>query len=97
MGGLFLELQDLISYLRQNSIASRHAWAMPPPVAAQIVAVLKILMGRDGSNEGQKRIEALARNTRYFRRRLEQIGVIIYGNDDSPVVPILVYLYSKIV
>lgn len=69
---------------------------MPPPLTAQIISVLRILMGKDGTNEGQKRIETLARNTRYFRRRLEQIGVIIHGNEDSPVVPILVYLYSKI-
>lgn len=69
---------------------------MSPPVAAQIVAVLKILMGKDGTTEGCRRIQTLARNTRYFRRRLQQIGVITYGNEDSPVVPILVYLYSKI-
>lgn len=69
---------------------------MSPPVAAQIITVLKIIMGKDGSDEGQKRIRALARNTQYFRRRLAQIGVITYGNEDSPVVPILVYLYSKI-
>jgi hypothetical protein len=24
------------------------------------------------------------------------MGVIIYGNDDSPVVPLLVYMFSKI-
>lgn len=82
--------------MRAHSYASKYAFAMSPPVAAQIVAVLKILMGKDGTNEGQKRIETLARNTRYFRRRLHQIGVITYGNEDSPVVPILVYLYSKI-
>nr|XP_023025658.1 serine palmitoyltransferase 3-like [Leptinotarsa decemlineata] len=70
---------------------------MSPPLASQIISVLKILMGKDGTNEGQKRIERLARNTRYFRLRLEQMGVIIHGNQDSPVVPILVYLYSKIV
>lgn len=69
---------------------------MPPALAAQIISVLKILMGRDGTNEGRRRIETLARNTRYFRMRLEQIGVIVHGNEDSPVVPILVYLYSKI-
>jgi hypothetical protein len=38
----------------------------------------------------------LAHNTRYFRRRLKQMGLIIYGNDDSPVVPLLVYMFSKI-
>lgn len=70
--------------------------AMSPPVAAQIIGVMKILMGKDGTNDGRKRIERLARNTRYFRRRLAQIGVIVYGNEDSPVVPILVYFYSKI-
>ncbi|XP_068907421.1 serine palmitoyltransferase 2 [Tenebrio molitor] len=95
-GGYLAGTKELITYLRQNSFASKHAWAMAPPVAAQIIAVLKILMGRDGTNEGQKRIETLARNTRYFRRRIEQMGIIIHGNEDSPVVPILVYLYSKI-
>ena len=53
-------------------------------------------MGLDGTNEGRKRIEQLARNTRYFRKRLAQIGVITYGHEDSPVVPMLVYLFSKI-
>lgn len=86
----------MIGYLREHSYAAKHAWAMPPPMAAQIIGVLKILMGTDGTNEGHKRIETLARNTRYFRMKLNQMGVIIHGNEDSPVVPILVYLFSKI-
>ncbi|ENN71537.1 serine palmitoyltransferase 2 [Dendroctonus ponderosae] len=95
-GGYIAGASELVTYLRANSLASSHAWAMSPPLAAQIIAVLRILMEKDGTNEGQRRIEALARNTRYFRMRLNQIGVIIHGNEDSPVVPILVYLYSKI-
>ncbi|XP_066249345.1 serine palmitoyltransferase 2 [Euwallacea similis] len=95
-GGYIAGNRELITHLRQHSLASSEAWAMSPPLAAQIIAVLHILMNKDGSNEGQRRIEALARNTRYFRMRLNQIGVIIHGNEDSPVVPILVYLYSKI-
>nr|CAI5818879.1 unnamed protein product [Callosobruchus analis] len=95
-GGYIAGTKEFITYLRRHSFASAHAWAMAPPLAAQIVSVLEILMGRDGTDEGRRRIEALARNTRYVRLRLEQIGVIIHGCDDSPVVPILVYLYSKI-
>ncbi|XP_019879160.2 serine palmitoyltransferase 2 [Aethina tumida] len=95
-GGYIAGSKELITFLRKKSYASEHAWAMPPALAAQIISVLKILMGRDGTNEGRRRIETLARNTRYFRMRLEQIGVIVHGNEDSPVVPILVYLYSKI-
>lgn len=46
---------------------------------------------------GQRRIAQLARNTQYFRRRLKQLGFIVYGNDDSPVVPMLIYFPGKIV
>ncbi|KAK9730022.1 Aminotransferase class I and II [Popillia japonica] len=95
-GGYIAGSKKFISFLRKHSYAAKYATAMAPPVAAQIIAVLKILMNKDGTNEGQKRIMQLARNTRYFRRRLAQIGVIAYGNQDSPVVPILGYLYSKI-
>ncbi|XP_030767203.1 serine palmitoyltransferase 2 isoform X2 [Sitophilus oryzae] len=63
-GGYIAGSKKLISYLRENSFASSHAWAMSPPLAAQIISVLKILMGKDGTNEGQRRIETLARNTR---------------------------------
>lgn len=96
-GGYIAGKKDLVSFLRKHSYASQYAVAMAPPVAAQIVAVLKILLGKDGTDEGKKRVAALARNTRYFRRRLAKIGVITYGNEDSPVVPVLVYFYSKIV
>lgn len=69
---------------------------MSPPVAQQIFTSMSIILGLDGTNEGRRRIEQLARNTRYFRRRLAQIGVITYGHEDSPVIPLLVYLFSKI-
>lgn len=57
---------------------------------------MRIIMGLDGTDEGKRRTEQLARNTIYFRRRLEQMGVIIIGHDNSPVVPMMVYLFSKI-
>ncbi|CAG9839694.1 unnamed protein product [Diabrotica balteata] len=95
-GGYVAGSKEFISFIREHSHASRHAWAMSPPVAAQIISVLKIIMGKDGTNEGQKRIERLARNSRYVRLRLEQMGLIVHGNQDSPVVPILVYRYSNI-
>lgn len=45
---------------------------------------------------GQRRIGQLRKNIRYFRQKLHQIGVIIFGNDNSPVVPLMVYLFSKL-
>ncbi|XP_076299666.1 serine palmitoyltransferase long chain base subunit [Lasioglossum baleicum] len=95
-GGYIAGTKTLINHLRINSHAHTYAMAMSPPVARQIITSMKIIAGEDGTNDGQRRTKQLARNTRYFRRRLNQIGVIIYGNEDSPVVPMLVYLFSKI-
>uniref|UniRef100_T1IWH8 Ig-like domain-containing protein n=1 Tax=Strigamia maritima TaxID=126957 RepID=T1IWH8_STRMM len=46
---------------------------MSPPVAQQVISSMRILMGEDGTCEGQKRIQQLARNTRYFRQRLKEM------------------------
>ncbi|XP_049763427.1 serine palmitoyltransferase 2 isoform X2 [Schistocerca cancellata] len=95
-GGYIAGSKKLISYLRVHSHAACYAASMSPPVIQQILTSMKIIMGEDGSSEGMRRVKQLANNTRYFRRRLKQMGVIIYGNEDSPVVPLLVYMFSKI-
>ncbi|XP_062549157.1 serine palmitoyltransferase 2 [Armigeres subalbatus] len=95
-GGYIAGNKKLINFLRVHSHAHCYASSMSPPVTQQILTSMKTIMGLDGTNEGSKRIDQLARNTRYFRKRLAQIGVITYGHEDSPVVPMLVYLFSKI-
>lgn len=82
--------------LREESHAHCYATAMSPPVAQQILSSMKIIMGQDGTNEGIRRIRQLRRNARYFRMKLKQAGFIVYGNDDSPVVPTALYMPSKI-
>lgn len=88
--------QSLINFLRANSHAHCYASTMSPPTVQQIITSMKIVMGLDGTNEGSWRVAQLSRNTKYFRRRLAQMGVITYGHEDSPVIPMLVYLFSKI-
>lgn len=44
---------------------------------------------------GRQKINQLAWNTRYFRRRLHELGCIVYGNVDSPVVPLLICVPLK--
>lgn len=45
---------------------------------------------------GGDRLRQLSENTTYFRRKLRDMGFIIYGNDDSPVVPMMLYMPAKI-
>ncbi|KAK8735697.1 hypothetical protein OTU49_005272, partial [Cherax quadricarinatus] len=95
-GGYIAGSKDLINYLRVTSHAQVYASSMPAPVAQQIITSMTIIMGKDGSSEGRRRIQQLSRNVKYFRQRLRQMGFIVYGHDDSPVVPMLLYLIPKI-
>ncbi|KAJ3610620.1 hypothetical protein NHX12_022712 [Muraenolepis orangiensis] len=83
---------ELVDYLRSHSHSAVYATALCPPVVEQIIRVMKCIMGVDGNTMGIQRIQQLAENTRYFRSRLKEMGFIIYGNDSSPVVPILLYM-----
>ncbi|XP_034040139.1 serine palmitoyltransferase 3 [Thalassophryne amazonica] len=96
-GGYIAGKKELVDYLRSHSHSAVYATAMSPPVAEQIMRAMKCIMGVEGSTEGIRRIHQLADNTRYFRARLKEMGFIIYGNDDSPVVPILLYMPGKVV
>uniref|UniRef100_A0A8P4KFB9 serine C-palmitoyltransferase n=1 Tax=Dicentrarchus labrax TaxID=13489 RepID=A0A8P4KFB9_DICLA len=96
-GGYIAGKKKLVDYLRSHSHSAVYASAMSPPVTEQIIRAMKCIMGKDGSTEGIRRVRQLAENTRYFRARLKEMGFIIYGNDDSPVVPILLYMPGKVV
>ncbi|KAI6186643.1 Serine palmitoyltransferase 2 [Aphelenchoides besseyi] len=94
-GGYLAGSKDIISHLRRKSPTGFYALSMSPPVATQIYTSMSIIMGRNSTNEGRNRIERLHRNTRYFRLKLKQKGFIVYGSDDSPVVPVLIYYPTK--
>lgn len=95
-GGYIAGSKCLINHLRIHSHSFSYATSMSAPVAQQIIMTLHILMGKDGSNEGVNRVKQLERNTHYFRRKLKQKGFIIYGNEDSPVVPLMLFFPSKV-
>ncbi|KAE8586112.1 hypothetical protein XENTR_v10021555 [Xenopus tropicalis] len=95
-GGYIGGSKVLIEYLRAHSHSAAYATSMSLPVVQQIISSMKCIMGEDGTTLGQKRVEQLAENTRYFRRRLTEMGFIIYGNSDSPVVPLMLYMPAKI-
>ncbi|NXR54437.1 SPTC2 palmitoyltransferase, partial [Hippolais icterina] len=95
-GGYIGGKKELIDYLRTYSHSAAYATSMSPPVVEQIITSVKCIMGEDGTTIGRARVQQLAENTRYFRRRLKEMGFIIYGNEDSPVVPLMLYMPAKI-
>ncbi|KAL4656286.1 serine palmitoyltransferase 2-like [Arapaima gigas] len=95
-GGYIGGKKVLIDYLRTHSHSAVYATSMSPPVVEQIITSMKCIMGEDGTTVGRERVQQLAANTSYFRRHLQDMGFIIYGNHDSPVVPLMLYMPAKI-
>ena len=95
-GGYIAGSRKLIDCLRSTSQAAIYGASMSAPVCMQALASLEVIMGRDGTNDGLRRIRQLAWNTRYFRYHLHKMGFIIYGNRDSPVVPLMLFQPAKI-
>lgn len=95
-GGYIAGKKELIDYLRSHSHSAVYATSMSPPVVEQVITSMKCIMGEDGTVIGCERIRHLAENTAYFRTRLQEMGFIIYGNKDSPVVPLMLYMVAKI-
>jgi len=94
-GGYIAGSRALVDHLHAQSHSAAYAVAMPPCVCEQVIASMETIMGRDGTTLGRTKIETLSRNSHYFRQRLKQLGFIVYGNDDSPVVPLMSFFVSK--
>lgn len=96
-GGYLAGSRHLIDYLRSCSHSAAFGGSMPAPVTQQIITAMRVVMGREHPGEGERRIRQLAENTRYFRARLHEMRLLVYGNRDSPVVPVIVSVPAKLV
>src|SRR2546421_12307010 len=65
------------------------------PILAQISTSLRIITGELVPGQGEERLQRLAFNSRYLRLGLKRLGFIIYGHDDSPIIPLLLYNPAK--
>lgn len=52
--------------------------------------------GEDGTDVGQQKLKRLRENSNLMRQGLIDIGFHVYGNPDSPVIPIMIYNPGKI-
>ena len=95
-GGYIAASRATIEALKAGSHGNIYATSMSPPVCQQAISAFRQIMGLDGTGEGQRRIRTLADNAKFFRDEMKRLGFIIYGNDASPVVPMLIYMPAKI-
>ncbi|KAK9728812.1 serine palmitoyltransferase component [Basidiobolus ranarum] len=95
-GGYIAGDKNLIDYLRVTCHSSVYAEPMSIPVLQQVITSMSIIMGEDGTDDGKHRLESLANNSKYFAKELRQKGFIVYGHEQSPVVPLMLFNPAKI-
>ncbi|KAI0512765.1 serine palmitoyltransferase [Xylaria bambusicola] len=95
-GGYIAADKVIIDKLRSSNAATMLGESPSPAVLMQIYASLKIITGDLVPGEGEERLQRIAFNSRYLRLGLKRLGMIVYGHDDSPIIPIALYNPAKI-
>lgn len=95
-GGYIAGSKDLIQYLKRTCPAHLYGTAISPPAAQQIISSIQVLLGEDGSSRGAQKLARIRENSNFFRSELQKMGFEVLGDNDSPVMPIMLYNPSKI-
>jgi len=96
VGGYITGSKELISHLRNTSFAHMYSTSMSPGGCQQVLTSMSVIMGEDGTDLGKQKIKALKDNSNFFRRGLIDRGFQIFGDTDSPIIPLMVYYPSKV-
>ncbi|KAF8249672.1 PLP-dependent transferase [Wilcoxina mikolae CBS 423.85] len=94
-GGYIAAEKHMINKLRTTHAGNIFGEAPSPPVLTQIASSLRIIAGELVPGQGEERLQRLAFNSRYLRIGLKRLGFIVYGHDDSPIIPIMLYNPAK--
>ena len=95
-GGYVAGSKALVDKIRVSNAGNIYGETPTPAVLCQISSSLRIIAGEMAPGQGEERLQRLAFNSRYVRLGLKRLGFIIYGHDDSPVIPLLLYHPAKI-
>ena len=95
-GGYIAGDKALVDKLRVTNAGTIFGESPTPSILSQIATSLKLIAGDIVPGQGEERLQRLAFNSRYLRLGLKRLGFIVYGNDDSPIIPLMLYNPAKI-
>lgn len=94
-GGYVAGDKVMVDKLRATNSGVIYGEAPAPAILAQISSALRIICGEIVPGQGEERLQRLAFNSRYLRLGLKRLGFIVYGHDDSPIIPVLLFNPAK--
>jgi len=95
-GGYVAGDKHVIDKLKSTNAATSLGESPTPMVLTQILCSLRMITGEYYPGQGEERLQRIAFNSRYLRLGLKRLGFIVYGHDDSPIIPIMLYNPGKI-
>ncbi|KAK9072356.1 hypothetical protein SSX86_008790 [Deinandra increscens subsp. villosa] len=95
-GGYIAGSKELIRYLKYTCPAHLYATSISPPAAQQIISSIKVILGEDGSSRGAQKLVQIRENINFFRSELQKMGFEVLGDNDSPIMPIMLFNPAKI-
>ncbi len=97
MGGYIAGSQQLVDNIRSTSEGTLFGSNLSPTVAQQVLTAFHIIDGAEGTGTvGKERLAAIKDNSNYFRKQLKAIGCSVLGDEDSPVIPVMLFNPTKI-
>ena len=96
MGGYIAASKEVITYMKTVSAGVVYHTSMCPIVCQQVLTAFRVIMGEDGTSIGQQKLQRLVDNSNYFRQEMKKIGLHVYGDRDSPIIPVMVYFPAKL-
>eukprot|EP00871_Galdieria_phlegrea_P003508 jgi/Galph1/4158/GphlegSOOS_G2804.1 len=96
VGGYIAGSREIVEHIRNSAPGCLYSSSMSAVCAQHIIYALEQTMGKDKTDIGQRKIARLRENSVMFRRRLIEMGIQVYGDPGSPVIPIMLYVPSKI-
>lgn len=94
-GGYVAAEKHIIDKLRATNSATLYGESPTPSVLMQILSSLKMITGEICPGQGDERLQRIAFNSRYLRLGLKRLGYIVYGHDDSPIIPVVLFHPAK--
>jgi len=91
MGGYIAASKEVIDILRRKCCGSSCHNSLSPVVCQQVITSFKVIMGKDGTDIGKQKINALRDNSNYMRMKLSDMGLLVLGHYDSPIMPVMIF------
>lgn len=96
MGGYIAGSREFVAHVRRRTAGFLLDNAMSPVVCQQIITAFRVMKGEDGTSKGLDKIRKLRENSDYFRQRLIDMGLDVFGSFGSPVIPVMIYNPTKV-